>query len=75
MDEMHKVKILKNFEIAFDGNNISRLAKGSEIEVTDAQLERLVHYGVVELDTKVKPEVTKVVEPEIKEAPKKKKKK
>jgi hypothetical protein len=54
---MHKVTILKDFSIAFDGVKITKLEKGQEIEVNNAQLERLVHYGVVELKVK------KVIEP------------
>jgi hypothetical protein len=54
---MHKVTILKDFSIAFDGVKITKLEKGQEIEVNNAQLERLVHYSVVELKVK------KVIEP------------
>jgi hypothetical protein len=69
---MQKVKILKNFSIAFDGINISRLKKDEEIEVNDYELSRLIHYGVVEIKEKPKKKgKTKNLDIEIKEKPKK----
>lgn len=60
-----QVEILKDYRIAFDGINVSQFIKGEIVDLTDNEINRLRELEVVA------PLEVKVVEPEIKEKPKK----
>lgn len=66
-----EVVILKDINIAFDGINARAFTKGEKVSVTEFELQRLIHYGVVELSKPQEPDVKKVVEVEVKKAKKK----
>ncbi len=70
-----KAQITRDISIAFDGINVSHFTEGQQVDLQENQVERLIELGCVEAKEKelVEPTDTKVIEPEIKEKPKKKK--